>query len=561
MGKKKIIILLMITFMTVGAMLGILEWKKENSLLDTKVSLIIEDQQINDIKEPYVDHTGIYLPYDVVKDYFCEDIYLDENKKRVLIDLKNKNIVLEDEDLSDFIKDNLISINVPTKRIADTIYVQADLLSKIFEIDISYIKDTKTILVDYFSPTAQLGEVIKTDKIKTDNLLGNKKLKIGDKVKVFGEEDEYYKIRNNEGVIGLVEKESIRVFEQEINIDKQLNKKRESFNQEGQKINLVWEYVHEKSKDLSKESKIQSLDVIVPTWFSIVNDKGKVINNADQSYVKEAHKKGYKVWGLVNNSFDPKLTSTILNNEALRKKVIGQLLVYASAYDLDGINIDFENVYYEDQAKLVKFVEEIKYYTKKQNIVLSMDITVPSTSKRWSKVYDRVALGNIVDYMAIMTYDEHWASSPVSGSVASIGWVEKGIVNTLKSIPEEKVLLGLPFYTRRWKESKGEDGNIKVESKAISMTYAKKMIDEKNATIIWNEEVGQYYAQYNEDGAVYKIWLEDPRSIALKISLIEKYNLAGTASWRRGFEDVEVWAVLQEIIKNGKTYAELGFND
>ncbi|MCT4605944.1 MAG: glycosyl hydrolase family 18 protein [Marinisporobacter sp.] len=560
MKNKNIIILLMITFMTVGAMLGILEWKKENPPVDDKVSLIIEDQQIKDRKEPYVDHTGIYLSYDVVKDYLCEPIYLDKNKKRVFMDMKDKEIVLEDEDLSDFVNEKEISINIPIKRIEDTIYVKTDLLSKIFEMDILYNEDSKIVMIDYFSSKAQLGEVVNEDKIKTDSFLGGEKLDLGEMVKVFKEEDEYYKIRNNEGVIGLVKKENIKVFEQS-NIDEQLNEKREPFNEDGKKINLVWEYVHEKSKDLSKETKIQSLDVMVPTWFSIINDEGTVINNADDTYVKEAHKKGYKVWGLVNNSFDPKLTSTILNNKSLRKKVIGQLLLYASLYDLDGINIDFENVYYEDQGKLVKFVEEIKYYTKKQNIILSMDITVPSTSKRWSKVYDRKALGNIVDYMAIMTYDEHWASSPVSGSVASIGWVERGIVNTLKSIPEEKVLLGLPFYTRRWKESKNEDGKIKVESKAISMTYAKKIIDEKNAPIIWNEEVGQYYAQYNEDGAIFKIWLEDPRSIALKIGLVEKYDLAGTASWRRGFEDVEVWAVLQEIIKNGRTYAELGFNE
>ncbi|QXM06429.1 glycosyl hydrolase family 18 protein [Crassaminicella indica] len=561
MKNKNIIVVLMITFMTLGAMLGILEWKKENSILDKKISLIIEDQKINDAKEPYLDHTGIYIPYDVVKDYLYEDIYLDKNNKRVFVDLKNRDIVLEDDSLSDFIKDNEICINVPTKKIKDVVYVQADLLSKIFEIDIQYIEDTKTVIIDYFAQKTILGELIEEAKIKTDDVFGFKKLEKGDVVKIFGEEENFYKVRSDKGVVGFVEKENIRAFEEESFIDKKLNKKREEFNKNGQKINIVWEYVHEKSKDLSKESKIAALDVIVPTWFSIVNDEGKVINNADKAYVKEAHEKGYKVWGLVNNSFDPKLTSVILNNDKLRKKVIGQLLLYASLYDLDGINIDFENIYYKDKAKLVQFVEELKDYTKKQNIVLSMDITVPSTSKRWSKVYDREALGRIVDYMAIMTYDEHWASSPVSGSVASIGWVEKGVVNSLKSIPQEKILLGLPFYTRRWKEYKDEFGKIKVESKAISMTYAKKIIDEKNATIIWNEEAGQYYAQYNEDGAVYKIWLEDPRSIALKLSLVEKYDLAGTAAWRRGYEDAKVWAVLQEIIKKGKTYVELGFNE
>ncbi|TCO73770.1 glycosyl hydrolase family 18 protein [Marinisporobacter balticus] len=561
--SKKIVVLLVITFMTVGAMISILEWKKEKVDLNMDTRLIIEDQEIAGYEEPYVDDTGIYLPYNVVVDHLYQNMTLDKKSENIFINLENQDILLEDPTLTDFIKDNKIAINVPTKVKDGQAYVPVSLLNKLFEIDICYVDDTKAVIIDHFSSKIMVGEITeKKAKIKSKSFsLINPKLKKGDQVRVYGEEENDYIVRSDEGIIGTIEKKYVRVIEEERKIDKQLNEKRELFNSKNQKINIVWEYVNKKSPDLSKEIKIESLDVIVPTWFSIANDKGTVMNNGDRNYVEEAHEKGYKVWGLVNNSFDPAITASILKDEKLRKKVIGQLVIYASLYDLDGINIDFENVYYEDQKALVKFVEEIKYYTKKQNLVLSMDITVPSSSKQWSKVYDRRALGKLVDYMAVMTYDEHWASSPVSGSVASVGWVEKGILNTLKSIPEEKILLGLPFYTRRWKESKDASGKVKVESKAISMTWAKKIIDEKNAPVIWNEEVGQYYAQYNEDDAVYKIWLEDPRSIALKVDLVEKHNLAGTAAWRRGYEDVQVWAVLQKIIKNGKTYTELGFNN
>ncbi|WP_129597958.1 glycosyl hydrolase family 18 protein [Anaerophilus nitritogenes] len=338
------------------------------------------------------------------------------------------------------------------------------------------------------------------------------------------------------------------------NVKENISVERKAFSKNGKNINIAWEYIHEESKDISQEDKIHSLDVLVPTWFSIIDDQGTVKNKGDKAYVMNAHKKGYKVWGLVDNSFDPKLTSTILNDINVRNKVIDQILIYADLYELDGINIDFENIYYKDQKALVDFMKELSQYTKEKNIVLSIDVTVPSSSEQWSKVYDRKALSEIVDYVAVMAYDEHWASSPVSGSVASIGWVEKGIQNSLESIPNEKILLGLPFYTRIWKEFDG-----KVESKAISMNYAKQIIEEKNALVSWNEEVGQYYAQYEEDHMVYKIWLEDPRSIALKVSLIKKYDLAGTGSWRRGFEAEEVWMVLQKMTKDQKTYAQLGY--
>lgn len=484
-------------FMTIGVIWGTLVWEKKSAVFsDTETKLVVDDQVIHDYGQPYVDGTGIYLPYEVIKHYLYADIALDEKYHRALIPLANSQVLLEDEILTDFVKENQIIINIPLKEEEGSPYISASLLDKIFGINIHYENSTQTVIVDTHRDTSM-----------------------------------------------------------------QLNQKREPFAAGQQRINLVWEYVHEKSPDLSKERKIEALDVIVPTWFHIVDHEGTVVNNGDKKYVEDAHEKGYKVWGLVSNSFDPDLTSSILNDLQIRKKVIGQLIAYASLYDLDGINIDFENIHYGDKDQLVKFVEEIKYYAKKQNLVLSMDITVPSTSERWSKVYDRKDLGEIVDYMAVMTYDEHWASSPVSGSVASIGWVERGIVNSMELIPQEKILLGLPFYTRQWKEYQGEDGKLKVESKAISMETAKQIVDDKGIDVVWDEETAQYYAQYREEDIVYKIWLEDPRSIARKISLVEKYDLGGTAAWRRGFEDVEVWSVLEEIIKNGREYTELVFKD
>lgn len=493
-NKGKIAIIIIMTCFTIGAMLSILEFNKRN---DHEIGLIIDGNEVEGYKEPYVENKEVYLPYEVVKDYIDENMFLNDYKKRVYIDIENKNIELEDDHLTSFVKENKIRINIPIKKKNEQIYVPVSLLDKIFGIKVQFIEYDQVVVIDKLLPQA----------------------------------------------------------------DRKLNEKREDFDTKNKKINLAWEYVGNQTPDLEAEEKIESLDIVVPTWFSVVSEDGIVVNNADRKYVDEAHKKGYKVWGLVNNSFDPKLTSKILKDEKVRKNIIGQLLMYASLYDLDGINIDFENMYYRDKDRFVTFVEEIKYYSKKQNMVLSIDVTVPSASEQWSKVYDRKALGEIVDYVAVMAYDEHWASSPVSGSVASIGWVERGVVRSLESIPEEKILLGLPFYTRRWKEQKNEDGKIKVESRAISMTLAEKIIKEKNASVTWDEETGQYYAEYNEDGAVCKIWLEDKRSIAKKVDLVEKYKLAGTASWRKGYEDVEVWVVLQEVIKNGKTYAELGFKE
>jgi spore germination protein YaaH len=147
-----------------------------------------------------------------------------------------------------------------------------------------------------------------------------------------------------------------------------------------------------------------------------------------------------------------------------------------------------------------------------------------------------------------MGYDEHWATSEESGSVASIGFVERGILDTLKEVQKEKVILGLPYYTRRWKEQE-VDGLINVSSEAYSMNRAKKVLDDNDAEIVWNDEVKQYYGDYKKDNTVYKIWLEEERSIEEKVKLVIENDIAGVAGWRIGLEKDEIWDVLYDYLK------------
>ncbi|PAB58669.1 glycosyl hydrolase family 18 protein [Anaeromicrobium sediminis] len=315
------------------------------------------------------------------------------------------------------------------------------------------------------------------------------------------------------------------------------------------KITLSWEYVGKKNPNIENEDKIEGLQIVSPTWFNIVNTQGIVVNSGDYKYMKDAKEKGYNIWGLVTNSFNPRLTRAILNDEQVQDKVIAQLILFSEMYDLDGINIDFENIFYEDSGKLTSFVERLRHYTEKGGLILSMDVTVPGGSKQWSLVYNRKELSKHLDYFMLMAYDEHWASSPNSGSVASIGWVERGIKRSLKVIPKEKLVLGIPFYMRVWTEEKlGK--KIKISSKAITMSKLENIVDSRELEPVWSEDVAQYYTEYVEGNKTYKIWIEDKKSIEEKVNLAEKYDIAGICAWRKGFEKNEVWEVFEEYLKN-----------
>lgn len=318
---------------------------------------------------------------------------------------------------------------------------------------------------------------------------------------------------------------------------------------EGKKINLTWNYVWNSTTDMSNVNKVEGLNVISPTWFTLANENGDLEERGSLSYSNWAHKNGYKVWALVDNKFESVMTNVFLNDRAARARFIDSLISYAKKYKLDGINIDFENMYIKDRNAFTQFMKELFQKTKANGLVLSVDVSVIALNSNWSESFDRAALSKVVDYVALMAYDQHWGGSPVSGSVAQLSWVEQNLKKVLLEVPKEKLLLGVPFYTRLWKEEPvSGSSNTVVTSKAISMEEAEQTIDDNNAVKTWDAVSGQYYATYKKGNATYKIWLEDERSIKLKAELVNKYKLGGIASWKYGLEKSEIWDAIAKII-------------
>lgn len=167
-----------------------------------------------------------------------------------------------------------------------------------------------------------------------------------------------------------------------------------------------------------------------------------------------------------------------------------------------------------------------------------MDNPVP---EEYTSHYDRMEQGEVVDYVIIMGYDEHYAGSEEAGSVASLPWVETGIQNTLDSVPAEKVIHGIPFYTRLWRTSAGI-----VTSEAIGMEAAQEVIEKYKVETYWDKTTSQNYGTYDKGNDTYQIWLEDADSIAERVKLVSKYNLAGVAAWKLGFETSDIWTVISE---------------
>lgn len=532
------------------------------------LNLVVGGDVVLSKNPPKIIDDEILLPFDVVKEYIDPYIHWDDNLKKVTITTKDRLIRMKTNELEAMVNNKPVNLNIPAIEEDGAIFIPIEFLSDFYNIDVDYLKENNVIIIDYRNRMVQTAEPIvkeavvrkgpsrKYPIIQRFDLGNNGEENV---LRVFEEYEKWYKVRTNSGAIGYIEKKHVVVKWVTVNlIPPEEGKKEEVWKPENGKINLVWEMMYGRRPDLDKIGKIEGLDVISPTWFTLKNDQGELINRADATYVEWAHNNGYKVWALFSNDFqDIKATSRFLNNTDARDNAIRQLLIYASLYKLDGINIDFENIYKEDKDALTQFVRELTPLLKEQDLVVSIDVTIPDGSDTWSKCYDRKALGEIVDYVMLMTYDQHWTTSPVAGSVAQITWVEKNLIKVLDMVPKEKLLLGLPFYTRLWVEETTENGNKKVtNSQVLSMESAKKMVNENNAEVRWDEASGQFYAEFKKDGKTYKIWMEDENSINLKSSLVHKYKLAGTAAWRRSDESPEIWEVLNINLKMIRNYSE-----
>jgi len=252
-----------------------------------------------------------------------------------------------------------------------------------------------------------------------------------------------------------------------------------------------------------------------------------------------------QVWALFSNSFEPKLTTEALSTFDRRFQMIQQVMSYAQIYRIDGINIDFENVYTKDKENYTQFIRELTPMLRAQGLIVSVDVTPKSNSEMWSAFLDRKSLGELVDYMMVMSYDEHWASSPRAGSVSSLPWAENAMRRIIDEdqVPAEKLLLGIPLYTRIWTEAT-VDGKKKVSSKTAGMKSIQELIEKKQLQPKLDAATGQNYVEYEEDGAKRRIWIEDQTSLQARVKLAEELGLAGTASWTRSFALPEAWEVL-----------------
>ncbi len=487
-----------------------------------------------------------YLPLTVLKECIDPAIYWDVKNKLV--------IVTTGEDLYHFplnskaARQNLetYEINYPLIQKEHDIYLPVELVEKLYDVTICENKTESVMTISDKRLPVQQGRVINTGKLRVKpNLRAawSAQVEAAEEVSIFTDENGWYWIETLNGTIGYIPKSNVNLS----GISKRTNNNAEAFkpwNPSGEQILLTWEFVGSKTVNPAGIGELGSVDVLSPTWFWL-EENGIVSAKADLRYVQWAHQQGRQVWGVFSNNCRIDLTHTFLNDSLYRTKAIEQLLDYLDRYQLDGLDVDFEYMYLEDKEHYVQFVRELAPLLHARGKVLNLSIIFHSSSENWSMCYDHKKLGEIADYLTVMAYDENTA---LAGSTASLPWVQSGLERMIEDVPSEKLLLGIPLYTRLWKVATDAEGKEETTRQTFTMDQAEKWMAENKTGIIEDPQSGQHYVEITADSVKYRMWLEDAYSIEKRVELMKKYRLAGLAVWRRGLEKEGVWTDLSGLL-------------
>ncbi len=501
---------------------------------------VIMEQGVSDLRALQRDG-NLYLPLDFVQARLNSKFFYDK-KERVMIYTTPTQIYVFPENSAEYQVDG-------ESKTADTVlWVMRDEMP---QLEIGFLEHFSNFIWQRFEDPLRLtlsvqdytqnrAEILKDTQIRYQGGIKSdvlRQISAGEKVAVLETMEEWSKVKSEDGIVGYVENKKLSgASEETVTVPINITQPEYPSLVRDHKINMAWHQVTSKvANDTIYDllANTQAVNVVSPTWYFLSDNEGGFTSIESGEYVSAMHDKGIEVWALIDNFTNDVDTTQILSSLTNRQRLISALTQSVVAVGADGINVDFELVPREAGEDYVEFIRELSIACRKNNLVLSVDNYVPT---EYTDYYNRKEQGQVVDYVVIMGYDEHYGGSQEAGSVASLGYVQQGIEKTIADVPAQKVINGIPFYTRLWRSS-----DAGVESEALTMPVAKQAMETRGITPEWDETTSQYYAAFEEEGKQCQIWMEESESIRAKLRAMSQFNLGGVAEWKLGQELPVVW--------------------
>lgn len=520
-----------------------------------EINLIINNNNVTErLKHQVKIKDGVvYVSMNDVQNFFDKYICIEEEINEIVTtyDKKIASIGFETNKLT--INGAIKKINSSAIKEDDVIYLPISEMTDVYNMEISNIEKKGIITIDSLN-REQIKAYTKSKvsvKWKKDILSKTvDKVAKGDIVIAISQDnDGWTKVRTENGEIGYIKTNKLTNF----------TTIREEWTEEKQiagKVNMFWDYFSRYAQAPDRTGQvIEGVNVVSPSFFYI-DKNGKLqdhVGNSGIAYIQWAHSNGYKVWPMLSSTEvltgeeGRKVISSILNSYTKRQELIEQLVEKCVEYGIDGINVDFENMYQNDKDKYSRFIIELVPRMQEVGMVTSVDVTAPDGDPNWSLCFDRNVIGDVADYLVFMAYDQYGTSSTKPGTTAGYNWVETSLKKIIEydEVDTEKIILGMPLYTRIW--TINQDGTI-ASRPTVDMVDINKSIP-NDVEKQWDDNLKQYYVEYQSGKTTKKMWIEDGTSIAAKVSLVTKYNLGGTSCWEKDRETSNVWTIIREELE------------
>lgn len=550
-NRFKIILTVVITLMALGiaafAMYIAPDYQKDES--EDMINLIINNKNVTSKmkNEVYIDDNGvIYLSKDDVQNYFDKYIKYYEDDKRLVTTYEDKLAVLIGNNKTMEVNGTLENIKASIISKNDIMYIPfSEMCENVYNASLTYIsnEDSKIVIVD--SKDREVKEATTKKKISVKykaKVLSRtlEKVDKGEKLIYISTNEGWAKVRTQNGKIGYIKESNIS----EVTTTREARVETKSI--EG-KINLVWDYYSEyvTAPDRTGQT-IEGVNVVSPSFFTLEKGTGNITENIGAEgikYIEWAHENGYEVWAMFSNNSLRETTSSVISDFEKRQTLIDNIVELVEIYDIDGLNLDFENLNLSDKSNYSRLVIELAPRLKALGKTFSVDVTAPDGSENWSLCFDRNVIGHVADYIVFMAYDQY-GNGTKAGTTAGYNWVETNINKFIDQevVKSEKIILGIPLYTRIWTIT---DDETKDSSKTVDIKDVDRVIKGKGEKQ-WNDTLKQYYIEYEENGQKRAMWIEDEKSIIEKIGLANKYKLAGIAFWEKDREQEGLWKIVDE---------------
>lgn len=510
------------------------EWYQASG---NEVAVFLNSEREESVKGRYIDGQ-VYLPVNWVDEAVNERFYWDEENSQLIYTLPDQIVYANEETMGSSGKPLLVQQDGTVWLLSSLVSTYTNVRIEAFDTD-----GVHRVFVDTTWEPQQLAKVKKNTALRIRG--GVKSALItevlsGTEVTVLEQLENWSRVRTDDGQVGYLPNRRLKETEARTLVSTFQEPEYTSISMD-EPVVLVWHQVTNLSANQAMQTLISAtkgVNVIAPTWFMLTDNNGNYESLADKNYVDQAHALGMQVWAVLDNfnKGDNVQSEVLFASTAARKKLIASLMKDARTYGFDGINLDVEGIKASAGPHYVQFIRELSVDCRKAGLVLSIDSYVPSS---YSAFYNWAEQGRVADYVVMMGYDEHFAGGE-AGSVASIGYERQGITDLLKQVPKEKLISAIPFYTRIWKEDA-----LGTSSQSVGISSAKEWVETNQVELYWQDDLGQYYGELEKDGVNYEIWMEEERSLELKMQLIRDNGLAGVACWRLGLEPADVWDIVK----------------